>query len=120
MSGASRGAGRTTDSEALAPAVPYESLGQLFLRFLRFGALAWGGPVVQIEAAPGIVIVVPAWMLDRAACAGMSIGAPRIAVAALVELHRVDGSHCSRRPIRRSAGAPSGHPAKDWCEHSRA
>jgi chromate transporter len=29
-------------------AVPHEPLGRLFLRFLRFGALAWGGPVVQI------------------------------------------------------------------------
>jgi chromate transporter len=29
-------------------AVPREPLLQLFLRFLRFGALAWGGPVAQI------------------------------------------------------------------------
>lgn len=29
-------------------AVPNESLGRLFLRFLRFGFLAWGGPVAQI------------------------------------------------------------------------
>jgi chromate transporter len=28
--------------------VPREALGRLFLRFLRFGALAWGGPVAQI------------------------------------------------------------------------
>ena len=28
--------------------VPSLSLGRLFLRFLRFGALAWGGPVAQI------------------------------------------------------------------------
>jgi len=28
--------------------VPTESWLRLFLRFLRFGALAWGGPVVQI------------------------------------------------------------------------
>jgi chromate transporter len=39
-------------AEAAAPsaevAVPREPLGRLFLRFLRFGALAWGGPVVQI------------------------------------------------------------------------
>jgi chromate transporter len=27
---------------------PYESYGKLFLRFLRFGLLAWGGPVAQI------------------------------------------------------------------------
>jgi chromate transporter len=30
------------------PRVPHEPLGRLFLRFLRFGALAWGGPVAQI------------------------------------------------------------------------
>lgn len=29
-------------------AVPPQSLGGIFLRFLRFGALAWGGPVAQI------------------------------------------------------------------------
>jgi chromate transporter len=28
--------------------VAHEPLGRLFLRFLRFGALAWGGPVAQI------------------------------------------------------------------------
>ena len=28
--------------------VPRESWRRLFLRFLRFGALAWGGPVAQI------------------------------------------------------------------------
>jgi chromate transporter len=28
--------------------VPREPLGRLFLRFLRFGSLAWGGPVAQI------------------------------------------------------------------------
>jgi chromate transporter len=28
---------------------PAESFGRLFLRFLRFGLLAWGGPVAQID-----------------------------------------------------------------------
>src|SRR5215217_3909758 len=37
----------TTTSE-IATAPPRESYGQLFLRFLRFGFLAWGGPVAQI------------------------------------------------------------------------
>ncbi|SFO36685.1 chromate efflux transporter [Nitrosospira briensis] len=31
-----------------APRVPQEPLGRLFLRFLKFGSLAWGGPVAQI------------------------------------------------------------------------
>ena len=30
------------------PHPPKESLGRLFVRFLRFGFLAWGGPVAQI------------------------------------------------------------------------
>ena len=29
-------------------AVPQASYGQIFLRFLKFGLLAWGGPVAQI------------------------------------------------------------------------
>ena len=37
-----------SDTAQSAPAVPHESLSRLFLRFLRFGALAWGGPVAQI------------------------------------------------------------------------
>jgi chromate transporter len=31
-----------------APNIPHESYLKLFLRFLRFGSLAWGGPVAQI------------------------------------------------------------------------
>ena len=34
-----------------------------------------------------MIIVLTAWMLDRAACADMVIGAPRAELAALVELH---------------------------------
>ncbi len=32
----------------VALAVPHLSFGEIFLKFLRFGALAWGGPVAQI------------------------------------------------------------------------
>src|SRR5688572_20662664 len=32
----------------MEPPIPHESYGRLFLRFLRFGFLAWGGPVAQI------------------------------------------------------------------------
>src|SRR5260370_15410723 len=48
-----------------------------------------GGDVVHVEVAPGIVIVVAAWMLDAAACAGMALGAPRVTLAALAELHQL-------------------------------
>jgi hypothetical protein len=36
-----------------------------------------------------VVIVVAAWMLDPAACAGMGFGAPRVAISGLVELHHL-------------------------------
>jgi hypothetical protein len=36
-----------------------------------------------------VVIVVAAWMLDPAGCAGMAIGAPRVAISALVDLHHL-------------------------------
>src|SRR5438270_10848903 len=48
-----------------------------------------GGDVVHVEVTPGAVIVVAAWMLDRAACAGMSLGAPRVKLAALAGLHQL-------------------------------
>lgn len=35
-------------SESIEPAPPRLSYGQIFRRFLRFGLLAWGGPVAQI------------------------------------------------------------------------
>ncbi len=37
----------TTPSDSRAE-IPHESYGRLFWRFLRFGLLAWGGPVAQI------------------------------------------------------------------------
>ena len=42
------------------------------------------GEFVHVEAAPGVVMVVAAWMLDPVACAGMEIGAPRVSLAALM------------------------------------
>ena len=45
--------------------------------------------MVHVEVAPGVVTVVAAWMLDATACVGMEIGAPRVAVPALADLHRL-------------------------------
>ena len=45
-----------------------------------------GGEVVHVEVAAGVVIVVAAWMLDPAACAGMTFGTPRVSVSAPAEL----------------------------------
>jgi chromate transporter len=44
----------------LAP--PRESLGKLFLRFLKFGSLAWGGPVAQIAMIRQELVVEEKWV----------------------------------------------------------
>ena len=61
------------------------------------------GEVVHVEVAPGIVIVVAAWMLDAVACAGMELGAPRASVDALADLHR----SLSQQGLRRSSSGVS-------------
>ena len=48
MSAKVNAAGSAGHDGAREYSVPTESWLRLFLRFLRFGALAWGGPVVQI------------------------------------------------------------------------
>ena len=48
------------------------------------------GQVVFVEAVPGVVTAIAAWMLDPVACAGMAtVGAPRVTVSALLELHHL-------------------------------
>ena len=47
------------------------------------------GRFVHVEAMPGVVTAIAAWMLDPVACTGMAIGAPRVAVSALVDLHHL-------------------------------
>jgi hypothetical protein len=53
----------------------------------HYGERRAEGDVVHVEVAPGIVIIVAAWMLDPAACVGMEVGLPRVAVSALADLH---------------------------------
>lgn len=47
------------------------------------------GRLFFIEAAPGIVTVLPEWMLDPVACAGMEMGTPQLTVDALITLQRL-------------------------------
>jgi hypothetical protein len=56
--------------------------------------------VVHIEVSFGVVIVVPAWMLHDASCAGMEMVEPRASLEALTELH---GTLC-RQGLRRRRG----------------
>src|SRR5436190_24356088 len=46
------------------PTLPREPYGKLFLRFLRFGALAWGGPVAQIAMIRRELVEEEQW-IDR-------------------------------------------------------
>jgi chromate transporter len=41
---------------------PAESYGKLFLRFLRFGSLAWGGPVAQIDMIRQELVAEEKWI----------------------------------------------------------
>ena len=58
-----------------------------------------GVRVSYVETSPGVVIIVPSWMLDRAACADLTLGDPHVDVAALVDLTR----HLTDRGFRRSS-----------------
>src|SRR5271157_5846853 len=57
-----------------------------------------GREVVVVEAAPGVAIVLAAWMLDPAVCATMSLGAPTVDVAGLACLDRLLKAFGLRRP----------------------
>jgi chromate transporter len=45
--------------------VPHESLGKLFLRFLKFGSLAWGGPVAQIAMIRQELVAEEKWVTPQ-------------------------------------------------------
>lgn len=45
------------------------------------------GEFVYVEKDPGIVLLLPAWMLDLTVCSTMQLGTPRVALHALCDLH---------------------------------
>ncbi len=47
------------------PAVPQESYTRIFLRFLRFGLLAWGGPVAQIAMIRDELVDEQRWVTNE-------------------------------------------------------
>ena len=47
------------------PPFPAEPLGRLFLRYLRFGALAWGGPVAQIAMIRKELVAEKSWVSQQ-------------------------------------------------------
>lgn len=53
----------------------------------RFGSeRRFSREFARIEVAPGVVVVVPAWMLHPLFCAGSEISEPRISLQVLVML----------------------------------
>lgn len=52
----------TSESADTTTAAPAESYGKLFLRFLRIGSLAWGGPVAQIDMIRQELVAEEKWV----------------------------------------------------------
>jgi hypothetical protein len=57
-----------------------------------------GRQILYIEVRPGLSREIPAWMCDAVACAAVSSGSPRLAIAALTELRAVLDSHSGEPP----------------------
>ena len=55
--------------------------------------------IIRHSSSAIALVVMTAWMLDPAACAGMALGAPRVTLAALAEVHRL----LTERGFRRSS-----------------
>jgi chromate transporter len=55
----------TSAQEEAAKGPPRETYGQLFLRFLRFGFLAWGGPVAQIAMIRRELVDEEQWISNK-------------------------------------------------------
>src|SRR5215813_11832430 len=79
----------------------------------RYSEQRVAGQVVHIEALPGVVTAIAAWMLDPVACAGMeTIGALRVAISALFELHHL----LIERGFRRSSRDNHGFVTPSVCQ----
>ena len=57
-----------------------------------------GRQILYIEVRPGLSREIPTWMCDAAACAEVTCGSPRLAIAALTELRAVLDSHSGEEP----------------------
>ena len=69
------------------------------------------GQFLKVQGPAGIVVSIAGWMLDPVICAGMTIGAPRVDLAALIELKRLligvaNPAHSRSDVANRSGGKP--------------
>src|SRR5436305_13072546 len=84
-------------SQFVVVAYPWHPLyGQRVRVYGRQGRA--GRQILYIEVQPGLSREVPAWMCDTAACAEVSCGSPRLAIAALTEPRAVLDSHSGEQP----------------------
>jgi chromate transporter len=58
----SESAAKPSGAESEPTQTPTDSFGQLFRRFLRFGCLAWGGPVAQIDMIRHEIVEEERWV----------------------------------------------------------
>ncbi|MBI1220931.1 MAG: hypothetical protein GC186_20620 [Rhodobacteraceae bacterium] len=47
------------------------------------------GQFLQVLGPAGVVVTIAGWMVDPVICAGMSVGPPRVDLAALIDLHEL-------------------------------
>ena len=47
------------------------------------------GTFLRVQGPTGAVVSIAGWMVDAVACAGMGMGAPRVDLAALIELKQL-------------------------------
>ena len=67
------------------------------------------GQFLKVQGPAGIVVSIAGWMLDPVICAGMTMGAPRVDLAALIELKApVDGRFQSRTLPKRYCNRSGG------------
>jgi chromate transporter len=66
MSASTKASASAPAAESAADAhVPHEPLEKLFLRFLKFGFLAWGGPVAQIAMIRNELVAEEKWVTPQ-------------------------------------------------------
>ena len=80
---------------------------------LHYSEVRDGTRLSFVEAAPGVVIVMPSWMLDPAACAAKTFGAPQVDCAALEALSRLLIDRGFRRSSSGGSVRPNAHRASD-------
>jgi hypothetical protein len=87
---------------------------------LHYSEVRDGTRLSFVEADPGVVIVMPSWMLDPAACAATTLGAPQVDCAALEDLSRLLIDRGFRRSSSGEVGVAEEEPNEAPARHGRS